>query len=1000
MFIQILVDCNDATGKVITVDDDKPADHSSIQDAIDASKDGWTILVSNGIYYENIIIDKEITITGEDSSSTIIHGQHNGNGVDLSSHNINISNFTITKCREGFYAGIKVSSNNNNVSNIICTNNAGYGLYMKDARNNRINYLNSSFNDGDGFHLDDSHDNVIINSSGISNNYGIQFVDSNWNSIHSNYFSNNSYGIFVQFSENNTLENNYAVNNRNHGIWIQLCDNTSMIGNTCCENEEKGIFNQWSDFASIIGNKANNNGESGLHFLASHNCIIENNIVGENGYHAAGISVASCINGTIKGNIMIDNGLYIGTHSQLYYSTHDFDNTNLVNGNPIYFINDQDGFIVPQDAGSVIIVNSTNGIIRNTDLRFGTTSLIIAYSSNISLLNLDCSNNTYHGIEISFSDNITIEDCTINNNGYNGLSTFYNDNISIVNSIIVNNSYFGLTCGGGIGLLIRSCTFKNNQYGAQLSSYENTSLENNSFNYNQLYGIMLFSMVDCFLLNSKIADNMAGIWINSAENILAKYNDIYNNTIGLYLTGSVININFTVNSIFSNREIGINASETPDHMINARYNWWGQSSGPYHPQGNAQGIGDNVTDNVIFTPWLESIYINAIIWIDSPIQDTINEGDYLNFSSHVISTVNISKYSWHSSLDSLLYYGHSSHFTINTLTPGHHSISLRVLDESGEWSSPLSSEVTVNGRPIASIGSISPNPSTIGLVIDFWGIGIDDGIIINGTWTSSIDGQIHSGSELNFSSQNLSIGNHIITFKVLDNNYLWSEDIQSTITIMEKPSDSDPPNITIISHVNRQRVNGIVNISGSASDNSAIVRVEYRLFGVGDWENASGTSSWSFMFDTTQLIDGDYIIEVRSYDGIQFSAIQTISVEVLNKKTTNDSDSDSSFVDDYLSMPFIGLISISILLIICGIAVILKRNPRPNNNLVDYNKQIKPVNDQLIPPPPLVVNQVSSQQQTPEIPNIPVTSGTWQCPQCNTIVNDQYSFCMNCGIKR
>jgi hypothetical protein len=59
----------------------------------------------------------------------------------------------------------------------------------------------------------------------------------------------------------------------------------------------------------------------------------------------------------------------------------------------------------------------------------------------------------------------------------------------------------------------------------------------------------------------------------------------------------------TYNSIYDNNGDGlVNDDETITAY--ARCNWWGHESGPYNATRNPDGQGDQVSDHVIFSPWL------------------------------------------------------------------------------------------------------------------------------------------------------------------------------------------------------------------------------------------------------------------------------------------------------------------------------------------------------------------------------------------------------------
>lgn len=51
-------------------------------------------------------------------------------------------------------------------------------------------------------------------------------------------------------------------------------------------------------------------------------------------------------------------------------------------------------------------------------------------------------------------------------------------------------------------------------------------------------------------------------------------------------------------------KFGIGRGATSEVMLDMRNNWWGDASGPYEPDENADGRGDSVGENILFAPWL------------------------------------------------------------------------------------------------------------------------------------------------------------------------------------------------------------------------------------------------------------------------------------------------------------------------------------------------------------------------------------------------------------
>ena len=106
--------------------------------------------------------------------------------------------------------------------------------------------------------------------------------------------------------------------------------------------------------------------------------------------------------------------------------------------------------------------------------------------------------------------------------------------------------------------------------------------------------------------------------------------------------------------------------------------------------------------------------------------------------------------------------------------------------------------ISSNVPPVATIDSIAPNPADPGQSVTFTGHGTDqNGSVTGYEWSSSKDGII--GTAASFSSSTLSTGVHTITFRVMDNDNVWSEGVTSSLTI-----GSVPPSELIIDNTSPQ----------------------------------------------------------------------------------------------------------------------------------------------------------------------------------------------------
>jgi len=246
-----------AESKIWYVDDNGPADFHTIQEAVNSATSGDIIYVYNGTYYENIVVDKSVSLVGQDRDLTTVEGNGTGNVISIEANNVNIKDFTI-----------KGSG----------TLRPNSGILVDMCHDNEISH-NTITNNNDGIHFELSSDNVISgNIISSNNNDGIHFAFTGGNVVSGNIISsNNNDGIHFELSSDNVISGNIISSNNNDGIF--LCVSSDLVSGNTITNNANGIDLFMSSDNVISGNTISSNNNHGI-ILSSDsgdNTIYHNN---------------------------------------------------------------------------------------------------------------------------------------------------------------------------------------------------------------------------------------------------------------------------------------------------------------------------------------------------------------------------------------------------------------------------------------------------------------------------------------------------------------------------------------------------------------------------------------------------------------------------------------------------------------------------------------------------------------------------------------------------
>jgi len=305
-----------------------PDDYAKIQWAIDSASDGDTIFVKEGTYYEHVVIDKIVSLIGENRKTTIIEGSGSGSLLMLEANGIKVTGFTL---RNGSMA-IDVAS----YGDFLITNNTiienRFGLSFRDCypssklRNN--DFANNTYN----LWIDYRYIHDIDTSNNV-NGKPIYY----WVGERDRQVPNDAGYVGIVNSENITVKNLILKNNHEGVLLADTTDST--VENLTIFDTEIGVRLDQSSKNTVRKNSITNLSFAGVLLYSDwseigsdHNTISENII--SNSFYGIALGFRALFN-LIKGNQInsTSRGISIGPWHTMGYSSYNVISQNIVSNN-------------------------------------------------------------------------------------------------------------------------------------------------------------------------------------------------------------------------------------------------------------------------------------------------------------------------------------------------------------------------------------------------------------------------------------------------------------------------------------------------------------------------------------------------------------------------------------------------------------------------------------------------------------------------------------------
>ena len=204
---------------------------------------------------------------------------------------------------------------------------------------------------------------------------------------------------------------------------------------------------------------------------------------------------------------------------------------------------------------------------------------------------------------------ITVENVTLA--GFHIQSQFERNSYSVMiesnNVSILKNRISSLDSGiaasGSNNITISDNEISVRWYGITVSGSTHTYIQNNSIlKCNR--GVIILRSNNITIKSNIIIQNGAGLFFVSSNDCVIDSNLISKNDNGIFIWHPheplSFNLSIHANYLLGNIKSAIYSNGYSNDTFDARYNWWGDTSGPFHKTLNPNGSGDSITSGLRF----------------------------------------------------------------------------------------------------------------------------------------------------------------------------------------------------------------------------------------------------------------------------------------------------------------------------------------------------------------------------------------------------------------